>query len=77
VIFITTKEINIINWLVVCVNEFAREYSLDVKTAFKYLYNFGGIDFLQEHYEIEHTLSFDETVEDLQIICRNNGGDIH
>ena len=71
-----TREINIINWLVVCVNEFARQFSLDTKTAFKYLYNYGGIDFLQEHYEAEHTLSFDEAVEDLQIICQNNGGEV-
>ena len=71
-----TQKINTINWIVVCVNEFARQFSLDVKTAFKYLYNYGGIDFLQEHYEAEHTLSFDEAVEDLQIICQNNGGEV-
>jgi len=72
----TKPEINVINWLVVCVNEFAYRFSLDVKTAFKYLYNYGGIDFLQEHYEAEHTLSFDETVEDLQLVCKNNGGEL-
>ena len=71
-----TQKINTINWIVVCVNEFASRFSLDVKTAFKYLYNYGGIDFLQECYEAEHTLSFDEAVEDLQIICQNNGGEI-
>jgi hypothetical protein len=70
------QEINIINWLVVCVNEFAHQFSLDVKTAFKYLYNYGGIDFLQEHYEAEHTLSFDEAVEDMQLVCKNNGGEL-
>ncbi|MCL1794293.1 MAG: DUF3791 domain-containing protein [Oscillospiraceae bacterium] len=69
-------EINIINWMVVCVNEFARQFSLDGKTAFKYLYNNGGIAFLKEHYEAEHTLSFDETVEDLQFVCKNNGGEL-
>ena len=72
----TKPEINVINWLVVCVNEFADRFSLDVKTAFKYLYKYGGIDFLQEHYEAEHTLSFDEAVEDLQLVCKNNGGEI-
>jgi len=72
----STQEINIIRWAVVCVNEFARRFTLDTKTAFKYLYNHGGIDFLKEHYEAEHTLSFDETIEDLQLVCRNNGGDI-
>ena len=70
------KEKNIIHWAVVCVNEFARRFSLDVKSAFRYLYNYGGIDFLQEHYEAEHTLSFDETIEDLRLICQNNGGEL-
>ena len=71
-----TQKTNTINWIVVCVNEFARQFSLDVKTAFKYLYRYGGIDFLHEHYEAERTLSFDEAVEDLQIICQNNGGEL-
>jgi len=73
---LNTLEINMINWFVVCVSEFARQFSLDVKTAFKYLYNYGGIDFLKEYYEVEHTLSFDEAVEDMQLICKNNGGEI-
>ena len=70
------REINIINWMVVCVSEFSRRFSLDIKNAFKYLYNYGGIAFLKEHYEAEHTLSFDETVEDLRLICKNNGGEL-
>ena len=72
----SATEINMINWLVVCVNEFACQFSLDAKTAFKYLYNYGGIEFLKEYYEVEHTLSFDEAVEDLQLVCKNNGGEI-
>jgi hypothetical protein len=72
----TGHKINTIHWTVVCVNEFARRFALDVKSAFQYLYKHGGIDFLSEHYEAEHTLSFDETVEDLQRVCRNNGGEI-
>ena len=72
----TSQKTNIINWIVVCVNEFARQFALDNKTSFKYLYNHGGIDFLEEHYEAEHTLSFDEAVEDLQLVCRNNGGEL-
>lgn len=67
-------ETNKINWIVVCVNEFARQKALTVKTAFQYLYKFGGIAFLKEHYEAEHTLSFDDAVEDLDIICTKNGG---
>lgn len=65
---------NLINWAVACVNEFARNRKLTSKAAFQYLLAFGGIGFLKEHYEAEHLLSIDDTVDDLGIICRNNGG---
>ena len=63
-----------IDYTVVCVNEFARRKALHPRTAFLYLYNYKGIDFLKENYDIEHTLSLDDAIEDLDIICRNNGG---
>jgi len=65
---------NLINWAVVCINEFARKWELTPKVAFHYLLKFGGIGFLKEHYEAEHLLSIDDAVDDLGIVCRNNGG---
>ena len=72
----SVKEKNVIHWSVVCINEFARQFAIDIKSAFKYLYKHGGINFLKEHYEAEHTLSFGEAVDDLRLVCRNNGGEI-
>lgn len=66
-----------INYIVVCINEFARKKSLHPRTACMYLYNYKGIDFLKENYDIEHTLSLEDALEDLEIICQNNGGDIY
>lgn len=63
-----------INYYVVCVNEFARKYSSTPREAFLYLDKYKGIDFLQENYDIEHTLSLEEAIEDLETICSNNGG---
>lgn len=63
-----------INYTVVCVNEFAYRFNLDAKTAFRYLSDYKGIEFIKEHYDIEHTLSLDDAVEDLVRVCRNNGG---
>ncbi|MBR5974576.1 MAG: DUF3791 domain-containing protein [Clostridiales bacterium] len=63
-----------INYTVVCVNEFASKHNLVAKEAFFYLYDYKGIEFIKEHYDIEHTLSLDEVVEDLTRVCRNNGG---
>ncbi|MBE5970367.1 MAG: DUF3791 domain-containing protein [Erysipelotrichaceae bacterium] len=63
-----------INYTVVCVNEFANKFNIDEKEAFFYLYDYKGIEFIKENYDIEHTLSLDDAVEDLTIVCRNNGG---
>ena len=67
---------NLIKWAVACVNEFARNRELTPKTAFKYLLEFGGIDFIKEHYEVEHLLSINDAIDDLCIVCRNNGGNL-
>lgn len=64
----------LINYTVACVNEFAKEHNLGKKEAFQYLFYFKGIEFIKENYEIEHTLSFPVVLEDLEILCRKNGG---
>ena len=64
-----------IGWIIACVYEFARRFNLSVKSAFQYLYHNGGITFLDEHYEAEHLLSFDDAINDLVLICEAKGGD--
>ncbi len=63
-----------VNYSVACVNEFARANGMSPKEAFMYLYDYKGIAFLEEFYDVEHTLSMADAIEDLIIICRNNGG---
>ncbi|SFW22496.1 DUF3791 domain-containing protein [Ruminococcus flavefaciens] len=63
-----------INYAIACVSEFAERHKLSKQEAFNYLYKYKGIEFLKENYEIEHTLSLDDALDDLFIICRNNGG---
>jgi len=67
---------SLVNWAVVCVSEFARRWNLTPKAAFQYLLMFGGVNFIKEHYEAEHLLSIDDAVDDLGIVCRNNGGSL-
>ena len=67
---------NMIDYFVVCINEFASRYSMPVKDATIYLYEHKGLDYLEEFYDIEHTLSFDDTVDNLTLICKNNGGEL-
>ena len=63
-----------INYYVVCINEFAKKNEIHPRVAFKYLYDYKGLDFLEENYDVEHTLSIDEALVDLEIVCENNGG---
>lgn len=65
-----------IDYSVVCVNEFARKKTIKEKDAFLYLYQYNGIAFLDENYDIEHTLSLEDAVEDMELICRKNGGNL-
>lgn len=68
------EEINILDYIVVCISEFASRYEMHMRDAYLYLTKYKGIEFLKEFYDVEHTLSFDETIDDLVAICRKNGG---
>ena len=63
-----------IAYIIAVVNEFAARYSLNSQQAYKYLDRFKGIDFVDEFYNVEHTQSFDDVVDDLALLCRKNGG---
>lgn len=71
---INTQQVNIINYMVVCINEFASRFNLSSKEAFDYLDRYCGISFLKDNYEIEHTLSIDDAIDDMILICKRNGG---
>ena len=63
-----------IGFTVACVDEFARQYNLSAREAFRYLFQFKGIAFIKENYDVEHTLDFGTILEDLSVLCRRNGG---
>ena len=63
-----------IGFTVACVNEFANRHKLSIKEAFQYLFQFNGIAFIKENYDVEHTLDFDTILDDLSILCKKNGG---
>jgi hypothetical protein len=71
---INTQQMNLINYMVVCINEFASRFNMSSKEAFDYLDKFHGLSFLKENYEIEHTLSIDDAIDDMVLICQKNGG---
>jgi hypothetical protein len=65
-----------IQYYVMCVSAFSDKKNLNQRDAFNYLYNHTGIDFLIDCYEAEHTLSLNDAVDDLTMVCKNNGGSI-
>lgn len=67
---------NRIEYIVVCVSEFAKRFKLTNQQAYAYLRRFTGIDFLNTYYEVEHTQSIENAVEDLQMLCYRRGGKI-
>ncbi len=67
---------NKIDYIVTVISCFAEQYKLTNKEAYAYLRRFSGLDFLNKHYDIEHTLSIENAVEDLQLVCFNHGGKI-
>jgi hypothetical protein len=71
-----TYQRKLINYTIACVNVFADRFNMSVKESYRYLRDFKGIEFLKDFYEEEHVLSFDNVIEDLQVLCRRNGGTI-
>ena len=65
-----------LEYVVACVGAFAQRYNLSNMQAYSYLRRFTGIDFLLDRYAAEHTLSIDDAVSDLQVICQREGGKI-
>ena len=66
----------IIAYTVAVVSEFALAHNMTAQEAFRYLERHKGIEFVERHYEGEHTLSFEDVVEDLTTYCHRMGGEL-
>lgn len=61
-------------FIVAVLHDFADAHNVTLTQACNYLLRFGGIRFLIDFYEVEHTLAFAEVLDDIQAICYKNGG---
>ena len=68
------KRRDVIEYIVALINEFAKKFGLSDAQAYRYISRFKGIELIEEHYEIMHTLDFSETVNSLAIYCNRKGG---
>lgn len=65
---------NILDFLVALVAEFASRFGITQDKAYNYIQKYNGLSYFFTHYDILHTLSFDDNVDGLIQVCANNGG---
>ena len=63
-------------YIVIFINEFARRYGMSAVQAYRYLNRYKAIGFLDEQYNVAHTLSFDDMVQNMAIYCQRHGGEL-
>lgn len=70
----SSKQSNILDYIVCCVGAFAERFSISNTQAYRYLRRHQGLDFLKKHYDIEHTFSVEDVIDDMTTVCQRNGG---
>ena len=70
------KTLNIIEYTVVLINEFASRYNLTEAESFSYIYRWHGMRLIEQCYDVMHTLPFADSVEGLASYCRRQGGNL-
>lgn len=68
------KTLNIIEYTVALINEFAKRYNLSEVESYRYIDKWHGMELIEECYDIMHTLSFADSVEGMASYCRRQGG---
>lgn len=63
-----------IAYLIAVISEFAAKHTLTTPQAYRYLERFKGLDFVNRFYDVEHTFSFEDVVDDLTAYCHRKGG---
>lgn len=63
-----------VKYTIALIAEFAKRYSLGKRQAYNYLKRFKGLSYLKSFYDVLHTLSFEEAIYDLAVVCHRNGG---
>lgn len=65
---------NRIQYTVMIIRDFGDVHQLTPRQAHNYLRRHKAMDYMQEFYDVEHTLSPEDTVDTIGVICRKNGG---
>lgn len=73
-IYMSQKTLFKIQYINLCIDEFAHKFRLTPQVAHNYLSRYKGLEFLNEHYDYEHTQALWQTQDALRTICQRNGG---
>lgn len=65
-----------IPFLNTCIRAFGQRFSLSREAAYAYLKKYDGVAFLIDFYDVEHLQSIEDTVDDLVLLCKKNGGQL-
>lgn len=65
---------NRIDYVVMLVRDFGAAHHLSPRQAHNYLRRHKALDYVEEFYDVEHTLPPEDTIESLGTIARRNGG---
>ena len=71
------EEKNIIGYTIALITEFSNRNGIHQRQAYAYLKRFKGLNHLQQHYTMLHTLSFSDTIDALTEVCAHHGGGIN
>jgi len=63
-----------ISFLSFIIPAFAEAYKMTVQDAYRYLKQYGGLEFLHEHWWALHTDNILYTLDNIYTICYQNGG---
>ena len=59
-----------------CIKAFGKRFSMSREKAYDYMKRYSGLAFLIEFYDVEHLQSIEDTVDDVILVCKNNGGSL-
>lgn len=63
-------------YLLSIISHFAERNNLNVMQAYRYAKRFGGINLVDKHYTIMHTLGFDDALDSFTSYMKRQGGAI-
>lgn len=63
-----------IEYILMLIKLFADHFGLSKDQAYRYISLHQGIEYVDEHYNVLHTLSFEDQIEGLALYCHKKGG---